>query len=82
MKNEVQIRMQSWIDEYLNTYTILFLPFTTLFTVLFFHRPVQEVMYQVLISGIFFTVVFLTRRHRWIVFSVVIAALLSVITFM
>lgn len=76
MKNEVQTSKQSWIDKYLNTYTILFLLFTTIFIVPFFGRPVQGAMYQVLISGIFFAVVFLTRRHRWIVLSVVIAALL------
>lgn len=68
--------MQSWIDEYLNTYTILFLLFTTIFIVPFFDRPVQEVMYQLLIFGIFFAVIFLTKRHRWIVFSVVTSALL------
>lgn len=76
MRNEAQTRMQSWIDEYLNTYTILILLFTTIFIVPFFARPVQEVMYQVLIFGIFFAVIFLTRHHRWIVFSVVIAALM------
>jgi len=68
--------LSTWIDQYLNTYTLLVLLLITAFGILLFPEAVQHNLYGLFFSATFLSVVLMTRRHRGAVLGVVLAALL------
>ena len=68
--------LSTWIDQYLNTYTLLVLLLITAFGIPLFPEAVQHNLYGLFFSAIFLSVVLMTRRHRGAVLGVVLVTLL------